>query len=175
MKEWSLKTYRRSLLELIKGIIIALFTGFVIYIVLSWFISNAVAGLGIPALVALAILYITVFSEDIYFELEPDGVLRYYKRRIIQNTFDLKNCYIWYQRKSETGFPPSHDITLKVLNTGAEDGEVWIDCSSLGLDQFNEMFTTMEEFALKDKSVLSAGNAKSEEGKQGGKRLLFRN
>jgi hypothetical protein len=134
--------------------------------VLGWFTSNAIIGLGIPALVALGILYITVFSEDIYFEIEPDGVFRYYKRRVLQNTFNLKTCYIWYRRKSETGFPPTHDITLKVLDTSiedAEEGEVGIDCSSLGPNQFDEMFAAMEEFALKDKTVLSAGNAKFED------------
>jgi hypothetical protein len=159
-----LKVYKRSLFELVKGIVIAPVTGSAVYIVLGLFISNVIFGIGIPILVALAVLYITVFSEDIHFELEPDGVLRYYKRRVLQNTFNLKNCYVWYHRKSEGGFPPNHDITLKVLDTNAEGGEIWIDCGPLGLAQFNEMYTGMEDFAIKDKTVLSAGTPDPEKG-----------
>jgi hypothetical protein len=100
-------------------------------------------------------LYITVFSEDIYFELRTDGLFRYYKRRVLQNTFNLKNCYITYRRKSESGFPPTHDITLTIVN--ADDGEeTGLDCSPLGLRQFNEMFREMENFTIKDTAVLSA-------------------
>ncbi|MDR0449827.1 MAG: hypothetical protein LBH26_01005 [Treponema sp.] len=151
-----MKTYKRSLFELVKGIVIGLVTGIAAHIVLGLFFRNVILVTGVPILIAAAILYITFFSEDIYFELEPEGVFRYYKRRILQNTFNLKNCYIWYHRKSESGFPPTHDITLKMLDSGAEDGEIQIDCSPLGLARFDEMYNEMEEFALKDKTVLSA-------------------
>jgi hypothetical protein len=151
-----MKTYKRTLFELGKGMVIALFTGAAAYIITGLFTGSALFGLGIPILVTLAILYITVFSEDIYFELEPDGLFRYYKRRILQNTFDLKHCYVSYYRKSEGGFPPTHDITLTIVDA-AEGGETGFDCAPLGLDQFNEMFAEMENFALKDRTVLSAG------------------
>jgi hypothetical protein len=154
-----MKTYKRSLFELGKGIIIALFTGAAAYIITGLFTNRALFSLGIPALVTLAILYITIFSEDIYFELETDGLFRYYKRRILQNTFNLKNCYITYYRKSEGGFPPTHDITLTIVDTTGDggDGETGLDCAPLGLDQFNEMFSEMERFTMKDTAVLSAG------------------
>jgi hypothetical protein len=142
--------------ELGKGIVIALFTGAAAYIVVGLFTGIALFGFGIPVLITLSILYITVFSEDIYFELEPSGLFRYYKRRILQNTFNLKNCYITYHRKSETGFPPTHDISMTIVDT-AGGGETGFDCSPLGLDQFNEMFAEMENFAIKDIEVLSAG------------------
>jgi hypothetical protein len=151
-----MKTYKRSLFELGKGMVIALFTGAAAYIVTGLFTNSALFGLGIPVLVTLLLLYITVFSEDIYFELEPDGLFRFYKRRILQNTFNLKNCYIAYHRKSEGGFPPTHDITLTIVDT-AEGEETGLDCAPLGLDQFNEMFAEMEHFTMKDTVVLSAG------------------
>jgi hypothetical protein len=151
-----MKTYKRTLFELGKGIVIAFFTGAVVYIIVGLFTGSALFGLGIPVLITLAILYITVFSEDIYFELEPDGLFRCYKRRILRNTFDLKSCYITYHRKSESGFPPTHDITLTIVDT-ALGGEAGLDCSPLGLSQFNEMFAEMENFTIKDTAVLSAG------------------
>jgi hypothetical protein len=151
-----MKTYKRSLFELGKGVVIAFVTGAAAYIVVGLFTGRALFALGIPVLVALAILYITIFSEDIYFELEPDGLFRYYNRRILENTFDLRHCYISYYRKSEGGFPPTHDITLTIVDT-AEGGETGLDCAPLGLDQFNEMFAEMENFAMKDRAVLSAG------------------
>jgi hypothetical protein len=151
-----MKTYKRSLFELGKGVVIALFTGAAAYIIVGIFADSALFSVGVPILVTLAILYITVFSEDISFELEPDGLFRYYERRILQNTFDLRHCYISYHRKSEGGFPPTHDITLAIVDT-AEGGETGLDCAPLGLDQFNEMFAEMENFTLKDRMVLSAG------------------
>jgi hypothetical protein len=152
-----MKTYKRSLFELGKGIVIALFAGAAAYIITGLFTRSALFCLGIPALLALSILYVTIFSEDIYFELEPDGLFRYYKRRILQNTFNLRNCYITYRWKSEGGFPPTHDITLTIADT-AEGGETGLDCGPLGLQQFNEMFAEMENFTMKDTAVLSAGN-----------------
>jgi hypothetical protein len=149
------KIYKRTFFELIKGIVIALFTGAAAYMVTGIFTDNVLFGFGIPILIGLAILYITIFSEDIYFELDPDGVFRYYKRRSLQNTFDLKNCYITYHRKSESGFPPTHNIALNILDTAGGE-ETGFDCSPLGLEQFNEMFREMENFTLRDTAVLSA-------------------
>jgi hypothetical protein len=123
--------------------------------VIGMFTRSVMFGLGIPALITLAILYITVFSEDICFELDPDGVFRYYNRRILQNTFNLANCYIGYHRKSESGLPSSHDISLKILDAN-EDEEISFDCSPLGLRRFTEMFTAMENFAIKRHETLSA-------------------
>jgi hypothetical protein len=150
------RTYKRSPIELGKGIVIALFTGVAAYFIIGLFTHSALFGFGIPILLTLSILYITVFSEDIYFELEPEGLFRYYKRRILQNTFDLKNCYITYHRKSEGGFPPTHDITLNIVDTASGE-ETGLDCGPLGLDQFNDMFGEMEKFTIKDTAVLSAG------------------
>jgi hypothetical protein len=152
-----METYKRSPFELAKGIVIAFFTGGAAYMIVGMFTRNVIFGFGIPALITLAILYISVFSEDICFELDPDGVFRYYNRRILQNTFNLTNCYIAYHRKSETGLPSSHDISLKILDTTTEDGETSFDCSPLGLQRFNEMFTAMEHFAIKHNETLSAG------------------
>jgi hypothetical protein len=150
-----MKTYKRSLFELGKGIVIAFFVGAAAYVITGIFTSSALFTFGISALFTLSILYITVFSEDIYFELEPDGLFRYYKRRILQNTFDLKNCYITYRRRSEGGFPPTHDITLTIVDAAGGE-ETGLDCAPLGLDQFNEMFAEMENFSIKDTAVLSA-------------------
>jgi hypothetical protein len=150
------KTYKRSIVELIKGIVIALVTGVVASIIIGLFTSNVLFGLGVPALLAIALLYIAIFSEDVFFELEPDGLFRFYKRRILQHSFDLKQCYIGYHRKSEGGFPPTHDITLTILDTAGEGEEVSLDCGSLGLNQFTEMWEEMEHFAIKNTEVLSA-------------------
>jgi hypothetical protein len=154
--EIEVKTYKRSPVELIKGIVIALVTGVAASIIIGIFTPSPLFGLGVPALLSIALLYIAIFSEDVFFELEPDGLFRSYKRRILQHTFDLKNCYIAYRRKSEGGFPPTHDITLTILDTAGEGEEVSLDCGSLGLNQFTEMWREMENFALKNREVLSA-------------------
>jgi hypothetical protein len=150
------KTYKRSLFELIKGVVIAFVTGVVVSMIIGIFTRNAIFARGVPALLTSALLYIAIFSEDVFYELETDGLFRSYKRRILQHTFDLKNCYIAYRRKSEGGFPPTHDITLTIMDAAGEGDEVSLDCGPLGLTQFTEMWREMENFAIKDTEVLSA-------------------
>jgi hypothetical protein len=124
-------------------------------VIIRIFTRSALLGLGVPALLTIALLYIAIFSEDVFFELEPDGLFRYYKRRILQHTFDHKNCSIAYRRKSEGGFPPTNDITLTIMDTMGEGGEVSFDCGPLGLNRFTEMWREMGNFAIKDTEVLS--------------------
>jgi hypothetical protein len=110
------------------------------------------AVLGVAA--AAIIVYITVFSENIYFELEDDGAFRYFKKGTLQNTLDLSKYKIGYHRKTEWGILGNNDIRLQFLSTEGEESE--IDAGPLGTTQFNEMFAAMEKYAIRDVEVLTA-------------------
>jgi hypothetical protein len=151
-----MKVYKRTVFSLIKGLIIAPFSGLVVFILAQIFLQSlslVIWGvLGVAAAVAVA--YITVFSEAIYFELDDDGSLRYFKRGSLQNTYELAKYRIGYHRKTEWGILGNNDIRLKFLDTDGEQSE--IDAGPLGTTQFDEMFAAMEEYAIKDVEQLAA-------------------
>jgi hypothetical protein len=149
-----MQVYKRTTFSMLKGIIIAPFSGILVFIVAQILLPVPVcAVLGVA--VAALIVYITIFSENIYFELEDDGTLRYFKKGTLQNTLDLSQYKIGYHRKTEWGILGNNDIRLQFLNTGGEESE--IDASPIGTTQFNEMFASMEKYAIKDVEVLAAG------------------
>jgi hypothetical protein len=119
----------------------------VLYIIAQVFIpSLIICGLiGIAG--ALALLYMTFFSENIYFELDDDGSFRYYKRGKLKQAFALRQCRVNCRRKNESGFFGSYDIKLRITDDKA--AETLIDAGPLGGDQFTEMFAEMEKYAKK--------------------------
>jgi hypothetical protein len=139
--------------SLVKGLITVPFGGLVIFIIAQIFLPVPICGvLGVVA--AAAIAYITVFSEAIYFELDDDGTLRYFKRGTLQNTYELSKYRVGYHRKTEWGILGNNDIQLKFLDTAGKESE--LDAGPLGTTQFDEMFAAMEEHAIKDVEQLAA-------------------
>jgi len=149
-----MQVYKRTTFSMLKGIIIAPFSGIVLFIVAQILLPTLVcAVLGVAA--AALIVYITVFSENIYFELDDDGVFRYFKKGTLQNTLDLSKYKVGYHRKTDWGILGNNDIRLQFLSAEGEESE--IDAGPLGTTQFNEMFESMEKYAIKDVEVLAAG------------------
>jgi hypothetical protein len=148
-----MKIYKRTLFSLIKGIVIAPLSGILVFILAQIFLSVPLcAVLGIAT--AGALLYMTVFSENIYFELGDSGTFRYFKKGTLKNTFDLSKCRIGYYRRTEWGIFGNNDIDLKILD--AEGKETGIEAGPLGTAQFEDMFEEMEKFTVNDIEVLDA-------------------
>jgi hypothetical protein len=145
---------------MMKSIVIAPLTGGLVYFIAQLFISSLMICLALGMLPAAALLYMALFSENIYFELDDDGSFRYFKRGRQEQSFDLKTCRIGYRRKSESGLFGNHDIDLKISD--GEDTETSIDAAPLGVSQFHAMFEDMEEFAIKDDEPIRAVNSKEE-------------
>ena len=141
-----MKIYKRTLFNLIKGLITATFGGFFVFIITKMFFSVTVCGV-LGVVTAAMILYITVFSEAIHFELDNNGTLRYFKRNNLQNTYELSKYRIGYHRKTEWGILGSNDIQLQFLDMEGNKSE--LDAGPLGTAQFDEMFAAMEEYAIK--------------------------
>ena len=149
-----MKTYKRTLFSLIKGVILAPFTGLFIFIIAQILLPVPVcAVLGVAA--AAIIVYISVFSENIYFELDDDGTFRYFKMGTLKNTIKLSDYRIGYYRKTERGIFGLNNIALKLFDS--EDQETNIEAGPLGTTQFDKMFAEMEKFAIKDIETLDPG------------------
>ena len=153
------QVYKRTVYGMIKGLVTAPFSGLVVYIVARWLFtdSDLWAG-GAAVLTFLALLYIVVFSENVYFELAPNGTFRYYKRGKLQSSHNIPKCAVGYRRESTTGFMGTDDITLWIQEEGKE--EVDIDCSPLGASRFDKMFGELETFSQNKPEVLTAAPKK---------------
>lgn len=140
-----MQVYNRSLWVMLKGIVSAPCAGLIVLFAASFFINDTRIVYGISIFVCLLILFISVFSENIRLELDKDGELRYYKGGKLRNSYTLEHCAVGYYRESDTGILASHDIKLHILDIAS--GEEWdIDCSPLGLLNFNNMFAEIKQY-----------------------------
>ena len=140
---------------MVKGIVIAPCTALVVYLILSFFVSDPRILIGVPVVACALLLFMALVSENISFEIDSSGRLKYYKMGKLRASFDLRNCSVGYRRQSETSFPPSHDITLNILDMGSGE-ETSIDCSPLGLGRFEEMYAEIGKYSADETEVLSA-------------------
>ncbi|MDR2552141.1 MAG: hypothetical protein LBD31_03105 [Treponema sp.] len=152
-----MKVFRRTWFSMIRGLIIAPFGGLAIFMAGQLLLPVPVcAVLGIGAAAILA--YWAIFSENIHFEVDDDGMFRYYKRGKVQNTFELPHYKIGYYRKTEWGILGDNRIDLKLYDEQGEQTE--IEAGPLGTSQFTEMFETMEKYAIKNSETMDAGAKK---------------
>jgi hypothetical protein len=148
-----MKTYKRTVFNLIKGIVLVPFSGLLAYIVARIFLPHEI-GVVAGVVVAVFLLYIAVFSENIRFELDSDGTFRFYKKGALKHTFDLTQSSIGYHRRTEWGLLGNNDISLKILDS--EGRETVVDAGPLGTRQFETMFEAMEQHTQTDVEVLKA-------------------
>ena len=150
-----MQIYKRTIWVMIKGLVTAPFSGLVVYVVARWLFtdSDLWAG-GAAALTFLVLLCITIFGENVYFELMPNGILRYYKRGTLRSSHDVTKCVVSYHRESVTGFMGTDDITLLIQEEGKE--KVEIDCSPLGPSRFDKMFEKLEALSQNKPEILRA-------------------
>ena len=145
--------YRRSLWVMFKGILMAPCSAVLIFFFLSLLnVRNNLLLFGIPGLIFLALLNMALFGENIRFELEQDGTLRYYRKGRLRSTFVLENCLLGYSSKSDGS---DHDITLRIFDTES-GGEESIDCSPIGRRRFADMYEAMKAFTKEEPEVLKA-------------------
>jgi len=137
-----LQVYKRSMFSMIKGIVGAPFAGIVAIIIVSFFVDNQVILAVIGVATAVAVLFVTLVSEDIRVEVD-ERELRYFKRSKLSESFPLANLGVGYRTKVERGLLGNEDLTLKLLllDTGEERA---LDCSALGAGRFYKLFETLE-------------------------------
>jgi hypothetical protein len=138
---------------MIKGLIEVPFSGLLVFVLAQFLLPLPVCFI-LGAVAAAVVLYITVVSENICFELEDDGTLRYFKKGALQNTFQLSEYRVGFYRRTEWGILGNNNIELKLLD--AEGKETEIEAGPLGTSQFDKMFEEMEKYAIKNVEVLAA-------------------
>ena len=151
-----MKTYKRTLFSLIKGVILAPFSGLFVFILAQIIFPVPLCAI-IGIAVAAIIVYISVFGENILFELDDDGTFRYYKMGKLKNTYKLQEYRIGYYRKTERGILGLNNIDLKLQDSKGEEQS--IESGPLGTTQFDEMFAEMEKHAIQDIETLEAGKS----------------
>jgi hypothetical protein len=149
-----MKVYKRTVFSLLVSIIIAPFGGLAAWFIVGIFIKIAAVYYAAGILAFAALLYMAIFSENVYVELDDDGNFRYYKRAALLEEYKISECRVGYRRKSDRSFPVSHDIKLQIIDKNEE--EHFIDCSPLGLTQFTELFDELKKLAKEEVEVLSA-------------------
>ena len=136
--------FKRSAFTMIWGIVAAPFSGFVVWLVVGWFLGDYpiipyLAGL----LTILIILYVSIFSERIKFEID-NNELRYYKGKRLRETHVLADIGVGYHTKIYRGVGGDNDLKLKIYNYNT-DKESTIDCSPLGQSRFYKLYSCIKE------------------------------
>lgn len=150
-----MQVYKRSLWVMVKGLILAVFAGFAGYFITGFFTQDLRLIYGIPAALFLILTWLALVSENIRFELEPGGQLRYFKRGRLKHSCQLKNCGAGYRQRSENGIFGSHDITLNLVDMETAQ-QTSLDCSPLGPSRFERMFRAIEGHTATQPEVLRA-------------------
>ena len=149
-----MRVFRRTAAGMILGVISAPFSAFVVYFVGSVFTENQMILIGASAGICIAVIYISVFGENITLELEG-SMLRYYRRRKLKYEFDASACSFRYKIVSGSGLLSSSDISLYVTDMSDElQKETQLDCSPIGQKRFHELFELLEELARHEIPVI---------------------
>lgn len=152
-----MKVYKRSLGVLLKSLVSAPCAALFVYLAASFFTSDIRILYGLPILIFLALFYLAVFSENIRFELDGCGRLKYFQKGRLKQTFHLEECAAGYRQNSTGGFFGSHDITLEVLCLTNGQATA-IDCSPIGLRRFERMYEEIKEYADEEPEIIRAVN-----------------
>ena len=150
-----MKTFGRSKWVIFKSVFIySPGAAFVVMGVVGVFTHDPIFIYGLPAVSFAAMLYYALVSSNIYFELLPDGRLRYYKSGKLKQTFDATKCSIGYYRE-KTCYFAADSLSLTILTEG-DDDETSIECDALGSGAFMEMYKALRNFSPVKPEVLSA-------------------
>jgi len=147
-----MQVYKRSLWVMFKGVLMAPCAAVVVFFILNMFVGNNLILFGVPVVVFFVFMNMALFSENIRFELDPDGTVRYYQKGRLKNTYKMEECVVGYHSRSDGS---SHDIKLNILNveSGAEES---IDCSPLGQRCFANLYENLKMHTNEEPEVLKA-------------------
>lgn len=144
--------YKRNAFGLIKSLGLAV-GGAVAVGIIAWVICSFISiaettalfiSVGIAVLILIFMVYSAIFSENIAFELYPDGRFRYIKNGKLQNEYNLTQCQVGY--KTRTGRNVNTDLKLQIVPPTGESH--FIDASPLGSWKFHDMFAAMEKLSI---------------------------
>ncbi len=121
---------------MLMGLISAPFAGIVVAVLLSMFIDNNMIAIAAGVIVCLLVVYSTVFSDNVSFEIAGTK-FRYYKGKNLVKEYELIGAALGYNVKQSN----STDRVDLYIN------EDTIDCAGIGWWKFQEMFADMESIS----------------------------
>ena len=160
-----MRVFRRGIFSLLWSLLLAVVGGPFLGFIISWFTEDMYIIL-IPAiLVSLWLLYSAIFSENIRFEIDEDGMFRYIKRKKIEKELNLKEYYCGYRTKVSDG--TTDDLRLNLLKTDDSEDKFDIDCTPLGTSKFHKMFFLIEGYCAKSSNKLEVKKKLNVKNKKG--------
>jgi hypothetical protein len=152
-----LHTFTRRFTSFVTSAITAVFGAGAVALIVSFF-TRSILILSTVATAALLFgLYLTVFSENIHFEVEGDQ-FRYFKRKQLQQSLRISEYQVGYHEK--TG---GYSTTTRQLNFQKADGSeppFTIDIAPIGQGQFYELWALLDARRVKDIPVVKAAKTK---------------
>ena len=145
-----MQVYKRSLWVMFKGLLMAPCSAVLVFCILNMFVENEYILYGVPVLIFLVLLNMALFSENIRFEVDPDGTMRYYQKGKLKNTYKMEECLVGFHSKSDS---TSADITLHILHVESGEEED-IDCSPIGPRRFADMYENLKALTKEEPEVL---------------------
>ena len=150
-----MEVYKRSVWTMVKGLILAPLAAVGLYFVVSIFTNSLLLLYGISLAAFVLLLLSALFGDNVRFELDANGILRYYKMGRLKSTHNIPQCSVGYRRKSDSGFLATHDIQLQIADP-VNGNEVSIDCSGIGPGNFERMFERLQQYSGVQPGVLTA-------------------
>ena len=133
---------KRTFFSMLTGIVGAPFAGFVAIIIASFFVEEKPALYAIGTAIAVLILFVTIFGENIRVEAD-EKELRYFKRNKLRECYALENLSVGYRARTESGLMGNNSFTLRLLLLDTQE-EKQIDCSPIGQRQFFKLYEYLE-------------------------------
>lgn len=142
--------YKRNAFSLVKSIVYAIGAGAAVAVI-AYIICTALSlneqtamiiAIVLGVLVLVGMVLSAVFSENISFEIEPDGKMRYFQKGKLKKEYYLPECSVGYKQVSGRNTATNIEFQIVLPNSEVEK----IDVSPLGSTKFFKMYEQMAEF-----------------------------
>ena len=136
-----LYTFKRSAISLIWSLILAVGGSVAIFFLsLIFFDEITVINFVIAGAILLVMGYMSIFSENISFELSGSS-FKYFKRGKLKKELDLKKYTAGYKTRHSEG--TADDLSLYLSPVDGKGEEIVIDCTPIGTNKFHKMYELM--------------------------------
>lgn len=138
--------YKKSKIKLISNLFSASFGSFLIYLISSIFLKGIIPYI-LGSLIFVYMIYFFLFQDNIKFEIE-ESKLKYYENNRLKKVYELKGSFVSYSIK-QSNYIDKIDLIIN---------EDVIDCASLGINRFYEMYYEIENLTGIIKKIKVGGD-----------------
>lgn len=129
------RVYKRGIFKILISLISGIIGSIIVFFIAAYFLDNILYVLGISGLVLILMLFTTLSSDSIHFELEGN-VLRYFEKNKLKKEYILdENTDLGYKQVTGGSFGDVFDLRI--------NGDV-IDAEPLGGLKFHRLYSDIE-------------------------------